>query len=168
MLIKKLNIWLHLNYIKNEKIKPKLINYVSVQACSSRLGIWIFLSHLSFYLGDKPMFTAYATSLVFVSWCEGVTAASLVTWIWLHMYVPKNCLFVTFFTNSIQHSLLLLHFLLNCLMQVKLKVVDPLVIEDYSIESQFQGKHVIIFLPVLEDDNVYFVFKWFYTACVID
>ena len=46
--------------------------------------------------------------------------------------------------------------------------VELLVIEDYSIESQFQGKHVITLLPVLEEDNVHFVFKWFYTACVID
>ena len=60
---------------------------------------------------------------------------------------------------------LLLHFLLNCLMQIKLKAVDPLVIEDYSIELQFQGKHVIL-SPVLEEDNMHFVFKWFlYCMC---
>ena len=52
-------------------------------------------------------------------------------------------------------------------MQIKLKAVDPLVIEDYSTELQFQGKHVIL-LPVLEEDNMHFVFKWLYTACVID
>ena len=40
-------------------------------------------------------------------------------------------------------------------MQIKLKAVDPLVMEDYSIESQFQGKHIIILLPVLEEDNVH-------------
>ena len=51
-------------------------------------------------------------------------------------------------------------------MQIKLKAVDPLVIEDYSTESQFQGKHVITLLPVLEEDNVHFVFKWFlYCMC---
>ena len=55
-------------------------------------------------------------------------------------------------------------------MQIKLKAVDPLVIEDYSTESQFQGKHVIL-LSVLEEDNVhiYNVYsKGFYTGCVID
>ena len=118
------------------------------------------------------MFTAYASSLVFVSRYEGVTAASVVTWIWLVCHkgsrYQRTASLVTFFTNSIQHGLLLLHFLLNCLMQVKFKVVDPLVIEDYSTESQFQGKHVIILLPVLEEDNVHFVFKWFLSACVID
>ena len=51
-------------------------------------------------------------------------------------------------------------------MQIKLKAVDPLVIKDYSIESQFQGKHVIMLLPVLDEDNVHFVFKWFlYCMC---
>ena len=54
------------------------------------------------------------------------------------------------------------------LMQIKLKAVDPLVIEDYSTELQFQGKQVIL-LPVLEEDNMHFVFKWFlYCICVID
>ena len=51
-------------------------------------------------------------------------------------------------------------------MQIKLEAVDPVVIEDYSTELQFQGKHVNILLPVLEEDNVYFVFKWFlYCMC---
>ena len=88
----------------------------------------------------------------------------MVTWIWLQ--VKKNCLFCDIFHNySIQHGLRLLHFLLNCLMQIKLKAVDPLVIEDYSTESQFQGKHVIL-LPVLEEDYMHFVFKWFlYCMC---
>ena len=50
-------------------------------------------------------------------------------------------------------------------MQIKLKAVDPLVIEDYGTELQFQGKHVIL-LPVLEEDNMHFVFKWFlYCMC---
>ena len=50
-------------------------------------------------------------------------------------------------------------------MQIKLKAVDPLVIEDYSTELQFKGKHAIL-LPVLEEDNMYFVFKWFvYCMC---
>ena len=52
-------------------------------------------------------------------------------------------------------------------MQIKLKAVDPLVIEDYSTELQFQGKHVIL-LSVLEEDNMHFVSNGFYTACVID
>ena len=50
----------------------------------------------------------------------------------------------------------------------KIKSGRPLVIEDFSIELQFQGKHVIILFPVLEENNVHFVIKWFYTACVID
>ena len=53
-------------------------------------------------------------------------------------------------------------------MQIKLKAVDPLVIEDYSIDLQFQEKHVIILLPVLEEDNLHFVLKWFlYSMCVV-
>ena len=40
-------------------------------------------------------------------------------------------------------------------------------IEDYSIDLQLQGKHVIILLPVLEEDNVHFVFKCFlYCMCI--
>ena len=35
---------------------------------------------------------------------------------------------------------------------MKLKAVDPFVIEDYSTELQFQGKHVIL-VPVLEEDK---------------
>ena len=52
-------------------------------------------------------------------------------------------------------------------MQIKLKAVDPLVIEDYSIDLQFQGKHVIMLLPVLEEDNLHFYSNGFYTACVL-
>ena len=51
-------------------------------------------------------------------------------------------------------------------MQIKLKAVDPLVI-DYSTELQFQGKHVIL-LPVLEEDKCTLYSNGFYTACVID
>ena len=54
---------------------------------------------------------------------------------------------------------------LKAVKKLKLKIKDPLVIEDYSTELQFQVKHVIL-LPVLEEDNMHFVFKWFlYCMC---
>ena len=52
------------------------------------------------------------------------------------------------------------------LMQIKLKAVDSLVKEGFSMGLQFQGKHVIL-LPVLEEDNMHFVFKW-YLYCMCD
>ena len=80
--------------------------------------------------------------------------------------VTKELLFCDIFHNSIQHGLLLLHFLLNCLMQIKIKAVDPLVIEDYSTESQFQGKHhMSYFCQFWKKTTCTLYSSGFYTAC---